>query len=72
MYTPADGSEGLQSVNADIAGDSQSVRQYRLSNGQMDEYPESWAIPESVIVDALEYFVDHGEPAPFVAWRSWR
>ncbi len=63
--------EGLQSINPDFAGDPESVREYRLSNGQIDEYPKSWALAESVILGALEYFIDHAEPAPFVAWRSW-
>src|SRR5262245_3760768 len=47
MYMTEDGEDGLQSVNPPYAGDPRSVRQYRLSNGQMEEYPESWALAEA-------------------------
>jgi hypothetical protein len=57
--------EGLRSINPDFAGDPASVIQYRLSNGQIDGYPESWALAESVILSALEYSIDHAEPCAF-------
>ena len=62
---------GLRSMDSNFPGDHGSVLQYRLSNGQIDEYPASWALEESVILSALEYFLDRAEPAPFVTWRSW-
>src|SRR5262249_30581086 len=44
---------------------------YRLSNGQGDEYPASWALPERDIMCALEYFVEHeGSRPPFVKWHD--
>jgi hypothetical protein len=47
------------------------VIEYRLSNGQVDQYPASWALPEEEIVRALEYFVEHrGDRAPFVVWND--
>jgi hypothetical protein len=43
---------------------------YRL-NGQEDGFPASWALPESDIVRALEYFVEHeGRRPPFVQWHD--
>jgi hypothetical protein len=63
--------EGVRSASLDFSGDPESVIQYRLSNGQIDEYPESWALPESAIRSALEYFIDHAEPAPFIVWCRW-
>ncbi|MBO0763671.1 MAG: hypothetical protein J2P50_03640 [Hyphomicrobiaceae bacterium] len=63
--------DGLQSINPDLTGDPDRVREYRMSNGQIDEFPESWAIARSTIIHALEYFIDHGRPAPFGAWRGW-
>jgi len=47
------------------------VIEYRLANGQMDEYPASWALHEQQIMSALEYFVEHeGSRAPFVHWHD--
>jgi hypothetical protein len=47
------------------------VIEYRLGNGQVDEYPASWALPEQEIMRALEYFVEHqGGRAPFVHWHD--
>jgi ribosomal protein L7/L12 len=44
---------------------------YRLSNGQEDEFPASWALPESDIMRAMEYFVQHeGRRSPFVRWHD--
>jgi hypothetical protein len=47
------------------------VIEYRLSNGQVDQYPASWALPEQEIMRALEYFVEYqGGRAPFVRRHS--
>jgi len=44
---------------------------YRLNNGQCDEYPASWALPERDIMRALEYFVEHeGRRPPLVKWHD--
>jgi hypothetical protein len=45
--------------------------EYQLSNGQVDEYPASWALPEPEIVHALEYFVEYsGGRPPFIHWHD--
>jgi hypothetical protein len=42
-----------------------------LSNGQKDEFPASWALSESDVMRALEYFVEHeGRRPPFVQWHD--
>jgi hypothetical protein len=47
------------------------VIEYRLSNGQLDEFPAGWALSEQEIMRALEYFVEHqGGRAPFVTWHD--
>jgi len=52
-------------------GELVPVIKYRLSNGQVDQYPASWALPEQEIMCALEYFVEHeGDRAPFVHWHD--
>jgi hypothetical protein len=44
---------------------------YRWSNGMEEEFPASWALPESDIMRALEYFVEHeGRRPPFVQWHD--
>jgi ribosomal protein L7/L12 len=44
---------------------------YRWSNGMEEEFPASWALPESDIVCALEYFVEHGgRRSPLVQWHD--
>jgi immunity protein Imm1 of predicted polymorphic toxin system len=42
-----------------VGGEHVPVIAYRLSNGQGDEYPASWALPEPDVMRALEYFVEH-------------
>ena len=52
-------------------GELVAVIEYRLSNGQVDQYPARWALPEQEIMRALEYFVEHqGGRAPFVHWHG--
>jgi hypothetical protein len=52
-------------------GEGVPLIQYQLSNGQVDEYPASWALPESEIVRALVYFVEHsGARPPFIHWHD--
>jgi ribosomal protein L7/L12 len=47
------------------------VISYRLSNGQEDDFPASWALPQSDIMSALEYFVQHqGRRSPLVSWHD--
>jgi hypothetical protein len=44
---------------------------YQLANGQIDEYPASWALPEAEVLRALDHFIDHdGDRAPFVHWHD--
>jgi len=48
-----------------------SVITYRLCNGQEDEFPASWALPERDIMRALGYFVEHaGHRSPFIQWHD--
>ena len=61
---------GLVSVGL-VGGEHVPVIAYRLSNGQGDQYPASWALPERDIMYALEYFVEHeGRRPPFVKWHD--
>jgi hypothetical protein len=53
MYLREVGDAGFTSRNPAYRGDEGEVIQYKLSNGQIDEYPASWALQESEILEAL-------------------
>lgn len=65
-----EGDTGFSSRNLAFEGSDSDVIEYRLSNGQLDEYPASWALPEEQIMRALEYFIEQGRQAPFVDWHD--
>jgi len=43
--------------------------QYKLSTGQIDEYPQSWCVPVEQCFKALAYFFVNGGQRP--AWVAW-
>src|SRR5215467_1220134 len=54
-----------------VGGEHVPVIAYRLSNGQEDEFPAGWALPEPDVRRALEYFIEHeGRRPPFVQWHD--
>jgi hypothetical protein len=70
MYDESDTLGGL-AFDCRYGRDHVLVITYRLSNGQADEFPASWALPESDIMGALEYFVEHeGRRPPFIQWHD--
>jgi hypothetical protein len=71
MYDESDATLGNLAYHGLFNGERVPVIAYRLSNGQGDEYPARWALPESDIMLALEYFVEHhGRRPPFVQWHD--
>jgi hypothetical protein len=44
--------------------------EFRLSNGQYDEYPSHWCLPLADVHEALLYFFNHGERSPSVGWHD--
>jgi len=70
IYLRESGDAGFTSRNPDYAGESNAVLEYQLANGQRDEFPAHWAVPESAISEALEYFVVHRQPTPFLLWHD--
>jgi len=70
MYLPDDESSGFSSRNPEYAGPPDATQEYRLGNGQVDEYPFSWALPLSELQRALEYFVAESRPAPWICWHD--
>ena len=70
MYLREPGDAGFSSRNPDYVGPADALVEYRLSNGQADEYPRSRAYPVEVIERALEHFRREHTPPPFIAWHN--
>jgi hypothetical protein len=71
MFDKSDATLGGLAYDSRMGGERGPVIAYRLSNGQRDEYPASWAMPEPDIMRALEHFVEHnGSRPPFVQWHD--
>jgi len=68
MYLREPGDAGFTSRNPAYAGPEDATIEYRLSNGQRDEYPASWALPISVIDEAIAYFKREAKKPPFIHW----
>jgi hypothetical protein len=71
MYDESDATLGALAFDGLYGREHVRVIDYRLSNGQEDEFPASWALPEPDVMLALEYFVEHeGRRSPFVQWHD--
>jgi hypothetical protein len=69
MFLRERGDTGFMSrADGPVAGPEQ--REFRLSNGQRDEYPASWTLSVARAHEALEHFFQTGERAPFVVWND--
>jgi hypothetical protein len=50
---------------------SQKSLEFRLSNGQVDEYPLSWCIESEWAYKGLAYFYENnGERSPYIEWQE--
>jgi hypothetical protein len=68
MYLRVSGDSGFVSVGS---SEQDVPVQYRLSNGQVDEYPNAWCLPVEQCYKALAYFfVNDGQRPEWVAWRK--
>jgi hypothetical protein len=70
MYLRESGDAGFSSRNPNYDGPTDAVLDYRLSNGQVDEYPLSWALPAQEIQRALDYFRREQKPPMFITWHN--
>jgi hypothetical protein len=66
MYLREPGDSGFRSAGNESR---QGVAAYRLSNGQVDEYPLSWCIDVEQCYKAITYFCVNGGAKP--AWVDW-
>jgi hypothetical protein len=61
---------GISSRNPSYSGPLDATTEYELSNGQVDSYPASWALPLATIEQAITFFRGTGQPPPFVCWSN--
>ena len=64
------GDVGFSSRNPSVADDAGEMMCFRLSNGQVDEYPAAWALPKDVWVPAILHFAETGERSDLVHWHD--
>jgi hypothetical protein len=70
MFLREPGDAGCSSRNPRYAGQPEATIEYRLDNGQHDEYPAAWALPEPEIRRALDHFSRTHEKPPFILWHE--
>ncbi len=68
LRTPED--PGFSSRNPDYEGPEDEMIEYRLANGQVDEYPAAWALPVDVVRRAVESFRQERRPPEFITWHN--
>ena len=70
MYLRFSGDAGFSSRNPCYSGDENSVMEFYLDNGQLDEYPLSWVLPIEDIEKALAFFEREKKPPTFITWHN--
>jgi hypothetical protein len=65
-----EGDAGFTSRDPMHAGPKGAMLEFHLSNGQRDEYPESWTIPTTAALRAVERLFISGDMEPSVSWHE--
>ena len=68
IYLRFDGDPGFSTRNPEQP--SQSGIEFRLNNGQVDYYPESWTYPVTTLARAMESYLADGELPKEVDWHN--
>ncbi len=68
MFLREVGDAGFSSRNREE--ESTAMHAFRLSNGQVDEYPLAWTYPVEDVLRALEAFVASGRMLSHIAWHN--
>jgi len=68
MYLRHEGDSGFRSTNK--SGDENKVEPFKLSNGQADEYPETWLIEKEKVRSALLTYFDMGIMDKDIDWTE--
>jgi len=61
---------GFSSRNPEYNGPPDATVEYMLDNGQVDEYPASWAFSTATVERALAFFRAKGKPPSFICWHN--
>jgi len=70
MFLRFEGDTGFSSRNPNYEGPENEMLKVKLANGQLDEYPLSWAYPENIWTKALLHFAKTGDPIDSVEWHD--
>jgi len=70
MYLRENGDAGFSTRNPNYSGPSDAVLEYKLENGQVDTYPNAWALPVAEVQKAVELFITESKPAPWLIWHN--
>lgn len=66
MYLRFDGDSGFRSNNR--FADIDQLQAFKLSNGQTDEYPETWLADKDKVRDVILTYYDTGNMASAIEW----
>src|SRR3954466_14426891 len=69
MLMRSPGDPGLTS-RTNLPTSAQAFLNFRLANGQIDKYSSDWTVSFADAGDAVEYFFNTGDPAPFIDWHD--
>ena len=70
MLLRFEGDVGFSSRNKTYKGSMDEMSNFKLSNGQIDEYPLSWSLAEDDWIMALLHFAETGHPIESVMWHD--
>ena len=70
MFLRAPGDAGFSSRNPNYVGPPEAIIEYVLGNGQVDEYPASWAYSTATVERALAFFRARSKPPSFITWHN--
>ena len=68
MYIRFEGDSGFSTRNPNLI--SKNTIEFKLSNGQMDHYPEHWTYDLKTLSDAMQNFLSDGQLPPQVTWHD--
>lgn len=70
MFLREAGDAGFTSRDPAYTGTAEAMLEFRLSNGQIDEYPASWTVSIEEARLAAERFFLRGDRDPSLTWHD--
>ena len=70
MFIRCEEDPGFTTRNPDYNGPDSALIEYRLKNGQIDEYPASWALPTKKLRKAVNEFLQSGTLPSGLTWHD--